>query len=270
MKQNTHAIEIVYKRISEIKIPANRRAIDEKERLALAESIDNAGLLINPITITPEDELIAGRTRLGACEYLGWEFIACHVVDVDSLHAELIELDENLRRRELPAIERSKLLARRKTIHEQLYPETAKGKAGAAAKHGTNGTSTKTFTADAAATTGKSQRVIQEEVAIGMRVPDDVADLLRDTPIADNKSELQKLSELPEEEQRETAQRIKSGETTRVETASPPEKRQLLVKEGLKEVGCLSRTLQKLGLFRVHAEMLQEIKNSLVDAGAQG
>jgi len=59
---------------------------------ALADSIEEQGLL-QPIGITPENRLVFGERRIIACrDFLGWEDIDCRVVDVTSIiegeHAE--------------------------------------------------------------------------------------------------------------------------------------------------------------------------------------
>lgn len=56
--------------------------------------------------------LIAGYHRLEACKRLGMDKIQANVRKVDEVHAELAEIDENLIRNELTALERCEQLAR--------------------------------------------------------------------------------------------------------------------------------------------------------------
>ena len=58
--------------IQDITISENRRNLQDIK--ALAESIAQRGL-INPITITDSNRLVAGLHRLKACESLGWDKI---------------------------------------------------------------------------------------------------------------------------------------------------------------------------------------------------
>ena len=71
----------------------------------LMESLKAYGLM-NPILINSSRELIAGRRRLEAAKRLGWKNIEAHIVDSSSEVNELeMEIDENLHRRNLSAVE---------------------------------------------------------------------------------------------------------------------------------------------------------------------
>jgi len=67
-------------------LPLQRSALREPGDLTeLADSIRDVGL-INPITITAENLLIAGERRLLACrDVLGWECVPVHVISTPSL-----------------------------------------------------------------------------------------------------------------------------------------------------------------------------------------
>ena len=93
---------------------------------ALVESISEHGLL-NPITITIDLQLIAGRHRLEACKSLGWTEIPANVLDAVGLQVEMAMIDENLARNELSVLECAEQSYRRKLIYEILHPETRRG-----------------------------------------------------------------------------------------------------------------------------------------------
>lgn len=107
--------------ISRIQVSDKRRPLRDVE--PLMQSIKELGLL-NPITVTPDFQLIAGLHRLEACKRLGWSEIEATVCQLEGLRAELAEIDENLARNELTQLERGEQLARRKEIYEALYPDT--------------------------------------------------------------------------------------------------------------------------------------------------
>ena len=67
---------------------------------------------------------LAGLHRLEACRALGWATIPVTVVATDTLRNELAELDENLVRRQLTALQEADALAWRKELYEALHPET--------------------------------------------------------------------------------------------------------------------------------------------------
>lgn len=73
----------------------------------LARSIRDIGLL-NAITLTPDNRLVAGERRLEACRRLGWETIPARVVaTLDSAVQELLaERDENTARKEMTITEK--------------------------------------------------------------------------------------------------------------------------------------------------------------------
>ena len=118
--------------INEIKVNADRREALPCGIRKLADSIAEIGLM-NPITVDADHNLIAGLHRLEAAKLLEWTEIECTVNDLDALHAELAEIDENYVRVSLTPLETSKLMLRRKEIYETLHPET---KAGAAQGNG--------------------------------------------------------------------------------------------------------------------------------------
>ena len=114
-------------KISEIKINPGRRDTQQRNVEELARSIAAVGL-VNPITVTQDNTLIAGLHRLEAAKLLGWTEIECTVSDADGLQAELAEIDENFVRAGLSHRELGDLLLRRKELYEALHPETQQGK----------------------------------------------------------------------------------------------------------------------------------------------
>lgn len=78
----------------------------------LMESIKTYGQM-NPVLINGKRELIAGQRRLEAIKRLGWRNIEVHIVDPASETDELeMEIDENLHRRNLSAVELAEGLTR--------------------------------------------------------------------------------------------------------------------------------------------------------------
>lgn len=114
----------------------SRRCIDHDRLEAVEESIRQVGLL-QPVLVRKMAgkghslwKLVAGAHRVEACRRLGWDSIPAIVQQMDDLHAELAEIDENLVRSPLSALEESQAIARRKEIYEQLHPETKRGAKG--------------------------------------------------------------------------------------------------------------------------------------------
>jgi len=97
----------------------DRRREDYGDIDALAASIREHGLL-HPIVVDAHDNLVAGGRRLRAAEQLGWVSIpVTRIGDLTDTQLREIELEENLRRKDLTAIERSRdLVALVETVAE--------------------------------------------------------------------------------------------------------------------------------------------------------
>ena len=146
--------------IEKIVVPDSRREIVADKVAELVESIREIGLL-NPITITNSLQLIAGAHRLEACKQLGWDIIACSVIEGDSLHLELAEIDENLIRNDLDAISIGELAIRRDEILDKLGLRASSGNNRFTKDRGAPGAPVKT-TATIAKEIGISKRALQE------------------------------------------------------------------------------------------------------------
>lgn len=221
-------------RLVDISIPRNRRQPMKGRIASVAQSMRTIGQL-HPILVAEEgNRLIAGLTRYRAAECLDWKDILCNVVDFDKLHAELAEIDENVERSQLTAMEEATAMARRKAIYLELHPETAAGVAGAVAKHAAEKSATDklsvaepqdfsektpSFAQDAADKLGVDERTIRRMTAIGENLAPEAAKILKDTDIAESKSQLAELVKLKPQKQCEVAQKIKSGKARTVKEA---------------------------------------------------
>ncbi|MCL2476293.1 MT-A70 family methyltransferase [Candidatus Bathycorpusculum sp.] len=106
-------------KVDSIVVGTNRRQLDFAKVSELAESIEQLGLL-NPLTVTVDHKLVAGRHRLEAVKQLSWEYVPCNIVPLDGLSAELAEIDENLVRNDLHPIQQGELTLRRDEILIEL------------------------------------------------------------------------------------------------------------------------------------------------------
>lgn len=186
-------------KISEIFVGERKRKARKAEEIA--QSIKTIGL-INPITIDNDYKLIAGLNRLEACKLLGHEFIECNVLSISGLKSMLAEIDENLIRDDLTALENAQWLAERKKIYLELYPETKAGVAGAIAKHASADyarAEIPSFTESTADLTGKSKRTIEIDVQIATEL-EDIAEEIADLPIANQKTQLLELAKIAKKE----------------------------------------------------------------------
>lgn len=228
----------------------------------LVESIQNVGLL-HPITITKSKQdtykLVTGRNRLEAYRQLGWTSIPAHVVsfddkadkkaDADTL-IKLAQIDEDLIRKNLSALELAEYLLRRKAIYHKLYSQKKRGGApgkagGGKAKTPDSGNFVPSFLQDTAQKTGKGQSTIAETVQIAESIPDDIRDQLRATPIEDRKTDLLTLARMSPEKQQTVANAIVSqghqtvGEALQVMRETQPTKKKSLYDSGVGLMGFL-------------------------------
>ena len=95
--------------IAEIFVGERRRE-DMGDIGELAESIKQWGLF-HPLVVDETHQLISGGRRLAACKQLGWERVPVrYFANLNENEKRKIELEENVKRKDLTSIERSKNL----------------------------------------------------------------------------------------------------------------------------------------------------------------
>lgn len=128
--------------------------------------------------------LVAGAHRMAALREAGIPNALATVVVASDDEARLIEIDENLMRRELSELDRAAFLAERKALYERLNPTTKHGGKRSKGQVDMDGhlTLPPRFTAETAERIGLSERQIRRIIAraqIWQRQPDGVGDGLR-------------------------------------------------------------------------------------------
>lgn len=193
-------------KISNIKINPGRRETEPKAIEELARSIAAVGLM-NPITVTQDNTLIAGLHRLEAVKLLGWTEIECVVSEADGLQAELAEIDENFVRAGLSHRELGDLLLRRKELYEAIHPETRQGQRnGQTAKNDSlTLLAAKPFSEDTADKLGVSKRTVERLVQTAANLTPEAKKTIRDAGDKITKGAALKISRLPPDQQEEAA-----------------------------------------------------------------
>jgi ParB family chromosome partitioning protein len=187
------------------------RGLSEAQVVGLMNSIGDVGLL-NPITVCAREivrggmmvqgyGLVAGAHRLEAVTRLGLVDIAANVVTLSDLECQIAECDENLCGTTLSKAERAIFVKRRKDAYEALHPETRNGgdRRGPDRQVGELKTSDR-FTADTAAKTGQSERVVQRDAERGSKISEKALSLVKGSKL-DNGTYLDKLKKVPDAEQ---------------------------------------------------------------------
>lgn len=192
--------------IEQIDASGRLRPVDPDWAAAIAASFEERGQ-DTAIEVRPLGDgyrLTAGAHRLAAAKLLGWPTIVAKIVLRTDLEARLAEIDENLFRAELTALDRAVFLFERKVVWEKLHPEVAHG---GDRKTKRNNSEAKSptwrldrFSADAAEKCGLSERTIQRACELAEKLGPNTIALLRRTSVADNQTQLQALARLSDEE----------------------------------------------------------------------
>lgn len=200
--------------VDNIVVGARKRPLDEARVAGLGGSIAAVGLL-QPIVVTDTLGLVAGRHRLEAARRLGWKSIPARIAPLDALRAELAEIDENLIRQELTALEEAEHLQRRVEILEALGERAQVGQ-GRPSKNGDTVSPFSRTTADIAADMGLGERSAQRRLQIARDIPSDVKEAIAATPLADRTRDLLDLARLEPEAQRRVVEieGVKEGTTS--------------------------------------------------------
>ena len=209
--------------IDMIEVEDRLRSVNEAAVDHIAESMGQRGQ-IYPIQISTIEpgrfRLRAGAHRIAAAKKLGWTHIEAFLVDdLDEEEARLLEIDENLCRAELNAMDKAHFFARRKEIYEHLHPETKHGAnlVWQQLPHGQNKAFPSTerapsFVEDTAAATPWSPRTIRLYTRIGERIDPDLRKALSGTPVGRRLNDLKRIADMDADKQQNLLQRIQSAE----------------------------------------------------------
>lgn len=166
--------------------------------------------------------LIAGLHRLRAAQELGWSQIKAERVNLAAAEARLVEIDENLIRQELTALDRAIFLVERKRVYEELHPTVRHGgdkRKKVASNQVAMLATWSRFTRDAAEKTGLSERVVQRACHLASTLTPEIISHLRASPIADNGQQLKRLAEIEDADERLTIARTLAAGAPNVERA---------------------------------------------------
>ena len=193
--------------LTEIDVGDRLRGIDDDAAAVIAASMQEQGQR-TPIEVRKVGKryrLIAGAHRMRALVLAGIDTAFAVVVKADDLHAQLLEIDENICRRELNELDKATFLAKRKEVYEALHPET---------KHGGDRKSDQvdslvhlipSFTEATAQKLGLDARSVRRSVHRYTSIVPDVREKIAGTWLANNGAQLDALSRETPEFQRQIA-----------------------------------------------------------------
>lgn len=190
-------------KLDQILIEDRLREIDENFAAATASSIDLNGQQ-QPVVVRPTNAgkkpytLVDGAHRIRALELLGRDEVEVKIETLDKDKARLIEIDNNLFRADLTALDRAIFLSERKDVYERLYPETKHGgdRKSEDAKNQNGENAVLIFTEEIAEKLDMSKTAIERAVMIAKKLSPTTIKALRGTPDAKNFSRLLKLARM--------------------------------------------------------------------------
>lgn len=205
--------------VNEIQVKEGRRSADADSVRGLADSIREVGLL-NPLTVDGSHTLIAGLHRLEAVRLLGWTEVECTVSSLEGLAAELAEIDENIVRSGLSAIEYGEILLHRKEVYEALHPEAKHGgdrKSGEIKTKNFRFDSAKSFAQDTAEKLGVVPRTVELQIQTAKNLTPEAKEIIKETHAKITRETARKLSRLEPGQQKEAAAKLAAGKIRSVE-----------------------------------------------------
>lgn len=237
--------------LDKITIGLNRRPLKDEKVAELMESIKVNGLL-NPITLDRNLNLIAGLHRLTAYKLLGFDQIECNVLAYeDADRARLAEIDENLIRSELDALERAELWWERDRILEQLGLRARPGDNQYTRQGSETISPPPKTTLELAKEAGYTERTFQQGKQIAQSIVPEVKEVIRGTPIAKSPTALLKVARAGSKELLRAKQAEKAAQEAKAKREQEEAKRQAELAD---EARRQQKELQLIALQSVSAQ----------------
>ncbi|MGV0024451.1 ParB N-terminal domain-containing protein [Phormidesmis priestleyi] len=201
--------------VDQVSVGLNRRPVKDEKVAELIESIKANGLL-NPITIDQNFNLVAGLHRLTACKLIGLTQIECTIITCeDDNHSRLAEIDENLIRSELNALERSELWLERDRILDEMGLRAKPGHNQYRSKGGEMISPLLKTTLELAKETGYTDRTFQHGKQIARSIVPEVKEILRTTELASSPTALLKVARAGSQERQQAEQAEQAAQVAR-------------------------------------------------------
>ncbi len=163
--------------LEQLKIRENRIRVDIGDLSNLMSSMTAVGQL-NPLTIDEDYYIIEGTRRYYSAKNLGWSKIKCERrIGLSDYKKLIIEIDENLQRKNFNPAEEAKALALKKREYLKIHPEYRRGGDRKSdkykkAKENQNAKFALGFAKTQAREIGSSERTIKTKTKIGEYILD--------------------------------------------------------------------------------------------------
>ena len=163
--------------LEQLKIRENRIRVDIGDLSNLMSSMTAVGQL-NPLTIDEDYYILEGTRRYYSAKNLGWSKIKCEIrIGLSEYQKLIIEIDENLQRKNFNPAEEAKALALKKREYLKIHPEYRRGGDRKSdkykkAKENQNAKFALGFAKTQAREIGSSERTIKTKTKIGEYILD--------------------------------------------------------------------------------------------------
>ena len=203
-QQASVTVKVVEIPISLIKVTTRLRATSPEKIADIAESISGLGLL-HPITVSQKGShylLLSGHHRLEAFKSLGRTTIPATLHEGDELMEQLVEIEENLCRQDLNAIQEAEHIKKWEELLTQLGKRAARGDNRWKRSGLTN--------EELARSRGMNKRTYQYKKSVANLHPE-VKDILNETEFAKNMMDMVALAKENDEVQLMVANLLATG-----------------------------------------------------------
>lgn len=261
--------------VGQIIVGKRLRPVDTEAVADLAASIAQVGL-IQPIVVAKTEDaneytLIAGRHRLAAVKKLKWETVQCVVRTVANRdEAQMLEIDENLSRKELSAAEEAAQIKLRKDLWERIAAASGKNLSGKGKQKA------EMSTRELAKKTGKSKDTIARGLKRGKELADDLEDI---TGTSLDKGEeldaLVKVKKVSPQKARQVIDDAKAGKKVSAKKVAKEVEKEVAKSKGAKAEKALNDKAVKAMLrdigaaFQRHADVADERADELRELFAE-
>ncbi len=237
--------------IDKVTIGQHRRALKDDKVSELMQSIQANGLL-NPITLDQNYTLVAGLHRLTACKLLGFTEIECKVVHYTTDdQTRLAEIDENLIRNELEALDRAELWLERDLILDRMGLRAHPGDNQYTQRGGEPGTPPLKTTLELAKATGYHDRTFQQGKQIARDIAPEVKQAMRGTAVAKSPKALLNVARAGSEDRKraEQAEQARQAALAQAQPAEAAQQAKIAAESRAKQ-----KELQLVALYSTEAE----------------
>ena len=193
--------------VSAVKVTTRLRNTSEEKIQDIAASIRGVGLL-HPITVSVKGNqflLLSGHHRLEAFKFLGRETIPATIKEGDELIEQLVEVEENLVRSDLNAIQTAEHIVKREELLKELGQRSVRGDN----RWKRSGLTTE----DLARSMGVTKRAYQYKKSVSNLHPE-AKDILGETIFSHNLMDMVSLAKEKDDIQLEVANLLATGQSS--------------------------------------------------------